>query len=297
MKIPPGDNPLHRGIVALLFVTTFNVSSIAGDHPRGYLVAIGGGEVSSSLVERIVGLAGGPNGKLLIVPVASSNQLESAQYHAAEFRSHGAAEVGFALFTRESADDDTTRSKFAGVTCVFFSGGDQSRITEALLGTSLLKRIKEIYESGGVIAGTSAGAAALSRVMITGNELRNTDAERPFRSIRKGNIETTEGLGFLVDAIVDQHFVARRRHNRLISLVLEHPDLLGIGIDESTAIIFKPDGTFDVEGENTVVIYDAVKATHAAVDEKGNLAATSIAMHVLRSGQRFDRGTRLPGVP
>ena len=155
-----------------------------------------------------------------------------------------AKNIDFIYCDNITADVDSNLLKMENVKAVFFSGGDQARLTDALLGTKLLDKIKKVYDDGGVVGGTSAGAAIMSEVMITGDELINKDKEDFFIVIQKGNIKTTEGFGFVKTAIIDQHFVIRKRLNRLISVVLEYPNLLGIGIDESTAIIVNPDSTF-----------------------------------------------------
>ena len=102
-------------------------------------------------------------------------------------------------------------------------------ITRVIVGTPLQKKLIEIYRAGAVIGGTSAGAAIMSKVMITGDELINKDSTNIFLAILKGNVQTIEGLGFLDQVIIDQHFVKRKRLNRLISVVLENPTLPGIG--------------------------------------------------------------------
>ena len=142
---------------------------------------------------------------------------------------------------------------------VFFTGGDQSDLTRDMLDTKLLAKVFDIYNNGGTVGGSSAGAAVMSEVMITGNELVHNDSTGSFITIEKNNIETKQGFGFLKTVIIDQHFLKRKRHNRTISAVIEHPDLLGVAIDESTSIIVYPDETFEVFGSNQVLVYDATK--------------------------------------
>ena len=123
------------------------------------------------------------------------------------------------------------------------------------LGTKLLEKVFDIYNNGGVVGGSSAGAAIMSEVMITGNELINKDSTVSFVTIEKGNVEVKTGFGFLKNAIVDQHFLKRKRHNRTIASLIEHPNLFGIAIDESTGIIVYPDETFEVIGSYQVLVY------------------------------------------
>lgn len=129
--------------------------------------------------------------------------------------------------------------------------------------------------------------------MITGDEKRKVEEDHAFEKILTDNIVVTAGFGFIKTAIIDQHFVTRKRYNRLISLVAEHPELLGIGIDESTAVIVNPDETFEVVGEQNVVVYDA---TSAKIDilPSHTLSGFHIIMHVLKPGDRFDLKTKTP---
>lgn len=253
----------------------------------GHLVIIGGGQRPPAMMERIVALAGGADSKFLVVPQASSVPLEVALFQKYQLEKAGAGPVDFILCTRETADHDTSLARLEGVNGIFFSGGDQRRLTEVYAGTRFLERIREIYRNGGVIVGTSAGAAVMSKLMITGDERKYPEEKEPFRTIEADNIVVTEGFGFVDHAIIDQHFVRRKRHNRLLSLVLEHPELLGIGIDESTAILVKPDRSFEVLGENTVIVYDARASHRRQRDQNGNLAASGIEMSILCAGQAF----------
>jgi cyanophycinase len=143
--------------------------------------------------------------------------------------------------------------------------------------------VTSAFERGAVIGGTSAGTACQSSLMITG--------DGDFTVINSDNIELTEGFGLFEGVIVDQHHVARRRNNRLMSVVLEHPELLGVGVDEATAVWVRPDGTFEVLGEGWVVVYDAsqAKITRAPESRLGKpLGAHGLITHVLLPGDTFD---------
>jgi cyanophycinase len=274
--------------VLLLLFTCF--STVLNAH--GHLVIIGGGERTDSIMKKIISLAGGENAKIVIIPNASSEPLETAIYQADEFKKFGAADVKYILCSKTTADADSNLEKLNGATCVFFSGGDQTYLTRDLPGTALFRKVQEIYNNGGVISGTSAGAAVMSKIMLTGNELVNKDSTASFHTIQKGNVETVEGFGFVTKAIIDQHFIKRRRNNRLLSVILEHPSLPGIGIDESTCIIVNPDDTFEVLGENQVIIYDAAEASKTKTDKNNNLSAHNLKMHILMSGDKYNLNTR-----
>jgi cyanophycinase len=278
---------------AMLYHILLSLSFIPlNANAQGHLVIIGGGDKPDVIIQKIIQLSGGSDSKIMVIPNASSEQVESATWQADQFKSFGAKNVNPVYFTKTTANDDSIMNKFNNAKCVFFCGGDQSNLTADLLGTKLLEKIKKIYSDGGVISGTSAGAAVMSKVMITGNELVNRDSTEIFNMIEKGNVETTEGFGFVTKAVIDQHFIKRKRNNRLINVILEHPDLLGIGIDESTAILVNPDETFEVLGESEVIIYDASGCRNIKLNGKNKFSADNIIMNILFAGQKFDMNKR-----
>lgn len=278
---------MRKFVIAYFILSLFTIVSLKGQ-TKGHLVIIGGGDKSGVMIEKIISLAGGESAKIIVIPNASSVPVESAEYQVNEFKSFGSKNVEYISFSIETADADSVITRLNNATGIYFCGGDQSNLTADLLGTHLLDRIKEIYFNGGVISGTSAGAAVMSEVMITGNELLNKDSTQAFNTIVKGNIETTQGFGFITKAVIDQHFIIRKRNNRLISVILEHPDLLGIGIDESTAILVYPDDTFEVLGESQVIIYNPINARDVRVDSDGKFSVSNVRMDILVNGQKFD---------
>jgi cyanophycinase len=160
-----------------------------------------------------------------------------------------------------------------------------------LRGTPVHRALVELYEKGCVMAGTSAGAAVMSEVMITGDEHRRVKEGHEFETLEAGNIVTEEGLGFVRTAVIDQHFVTRKRLNRLISVIAERPQLLGIGIDEETAIVVSPDEKFEVVGNKQVVIFDAARASMTITPAKA-IGFRGLVMHVLLAGDVFDLAKR-----
>ena len=258
------------------------------NNPKGHLVIIGGGDRPDYLTQKMIELAGGYDTKFAIIPMASSVPMESAQYQKEDLMRLGVKNIEIIIFDSTTGNSDSVLSKIKGVKAVYFTGGDQAFLTKALLGTKLLEEIKQIYIDGGMIGGTSAGAAVMSKIMITGDELKNTDSSRSFIEIKEGNIKTTEGFGFVRLAVIDQHFIIRKRHNRLITVILENPELVGVGIDESTSILVYPDDTFEVLGEREVIVYDATEANNISVNPLGLLSASNMKMHILNSGKKYD---------
>ncbi len=277
-------------ILSLIIFSVLSTNVFAGynNFPKGYLFIIGGGERPQHMMKKFIELAGGIDKKFIIIPMASSVPIETANEQKMQFRSLGVKDVDYVFCDSTSADIDSNLKKLNGVTGIFFSGGDQSRLTKALLGTKFLDYIKRIYNEGGVVGGTSAGAAIMSEVMITGNELINKDSSSYFYTIQKGNVETKQGFGFLQNVVIDQHFIIRKRLNRLFSVILEHPNLLGIGIDEATAVIVKPNGTFDVFGDRTVFVIDPKETNNIEINSDNLFSAFDLKIHILKSGQTYD---------
>ena len=257
--------------------------------PKGTLFIIGGGHRTPEMMRQFVDLAGGPEkARLVVIPNASADGDTSCRDMAEEFRALGVRTVDCCLLTHEQASDPRSAGQLDGATGVYFTGGDQALVTRALVGTPVHRKLLELYQAGAVMGGTSAGAALMSRVMITGDEKLNRDTVNAFVFIRKDNVVTVEGMGFLTNAIIDQHFVRRKRHNRLISVVLEHPALVGVGIDESTAIVVRRGELFEVTGRGSVVVYDATRAQGIRTDSRGNLSAEGITMHILTAGDSYE---------
>jgi cyanophycinase len=274
-------------IAAVAFAASFTAT--VAQTPRGSLFIVGGGHRTPEMMRRFVELAGGPEkARITVIPNASADGDTSCRDMAEEFHALGVRTVNCCLLTHEQASDPRSAAILEGATGVYFTGGDQALVTRALVGTPVHRKLLDLYQAGAVMGGTSAGAALMSKVMITGDEKLNKDTVNAFVFIRKENIVTVEGMGFLTDAIIDQHFVRRKRHNRLISVVLEHPELVGIGIDEATATIVHPGGVFEVIGSGCVVVYDATHATAIRTDTRGNLSAQGLVMHILTAGDSYE---------
>jgi cyanophycinase len=273
--------------VSLLLCVAGFAAAMEKESPRGHLVLNGGGSKPDVVMEKFIELAGGTEARIVIFPTASGEP-DTGEYYQKLFGDYGCTDV-VVVEVRSAADADNP--KLASVVHdaggIWFSGGDQRRITEALLGTPVGEAVISAHRRGGVVGGTSAGTACQSTLMITG--------DGDFTVINADNIELWQGLGLFEGVIVDQHHVARRRNNRLISVVLEHPDLIGVGVDEATAVWVRPDGTFEVLGDGWVMVYDASNATitHAPQNRLGKpLGVHGLMTHVLLPGDVFNVETR-----
>jgi cyanophycinase len=287
----------RRALVAIAAALALTTSSLAAQGP---LYLVGGGPQTPAMVEEFVALAGGPGrARIAVLAMASASGERSGEAKAQDLRALG-AEAFNLWITREQADADSIVARLAGVTGIWFGGGSQSRLAEVLRGTAVERALHARHDAGAVVGGTSAGAAILSEVMITGDERRpggsRPDSTNAFITIDRDNVVTAPGLAFVRNAVIDQHFVRRRRHNRLLSLVLEQPPHLGAGIDESTALVIEPDGQWRVSGESTVIVYDAREAQRDAGGARP-LSGANLRLHVLPAGARFDPATGQARMP
>jgi cyanophycinase len=293
-------------VVAVIFVTacasnrtTVPFQSTSANSARGSLVIVGGGPSSPDVQRKFMELAGGAGkANIAIFPMASE-LAETGESSAEGWRKLG-ARAWVMNITREQALAAGTASSLDSATGIWFPGGDQVRITNVLVGTPTAAAIRARFLAGAVVGGTSAGAAVMSTPMLTGDE-RHPGGARPdttqnWITIARDNVVVIPALGLAEGAIVDQHFLRRRRHNRLVSVVLEHPRLIGVGIDESTALVIEPGAKWSILGASAAVVYDA-RESRVTPMGAGTLGATDVRMHVLPSGSRFDPLTGTATLP
>ena len=262
--------------------------------PVGRLMMIGGAEDRQGkrqLLREFVRLAGAEEARIVIIAVASQAPCEVASVYQKAFRSLGASEAcALDVRVREDAGRAEALQAIEQATGVFFTGGNQLRLTEMLRGTRLDAALHERHEAGMLLAGTSAGAAMMSSIMIVGNA--------PGMTLRAGMVKLAPGMGFLSGVLIDQHFEQRGRLRRLLSAVVQHRGDLGLGIDENTAAIV--DGhLLEVFGENSITIIDAGDLAFTNLEEVEQselLAVCGVKIHILPAGYRFDLQKRTPVV-
>ncbi|MCA9322821.1 MAG: cyanophycinase, partial [Planctomycetes bacterium] len=213
----------------------------------GALVIVGGGGTPDVAKQRALALAGGDQARVLIFAQAST-RTESGDAIAAMWRQAGARNTTVADLTNRPSVVEALES----ATLIWFGGGSQNRLMAALTEHDLVLAIRRRHQAGAVVGGTSAGAAVLSDPMVSG---KVEDS-----GIVAAGTELKPGLGLIQGVLLDQHFLARRRIQRLTSAILDHPDLLGVGIDERCAIVVRS-GSFEVLGQGSVIVIDARAAT------------------------------------
>ena len=251
--------------------------------PRGTLVIVGGGGTTPEISGAFFAGAGGKGGVVGIIPTSTSDPKGALKEWKADLDRVGMVMVPLDVRRREDASRPELLAAAKGCTGFWFSGGDQSRVGEKIVGTPLQALILEKYRDGAVVGGTSAGAAIMSKIMIEGED---RFGKLNLSEFGTGAYRTREGMGFLPEqVIVDQHFLRRGRQNRLFSLMMEHPGHLGLGIDETTALVVK-DGRATVLGTRAVMVFDS-----AAMTLKGE-AFRGLIIHLLRAGEGIDLATR-----
>lgn len=274
-------------LVLLTVVWPTRAEVFAEPAVRGTLIIVGGGDTPYLVQKRFIELAGGAGrAKIAVFPMATTEYDEEADEVRAEFQTLG-ADVEILNIDREQAQSTALDKALNGFTGFWFLGGDQNLLANSLLGTRALWTIEKLYEQGAVVGGTSAGAAVMTATMLTGERRTSSGRinEDP-NAVAPRTSEVAQGFGLLPGAIVDQHFSRRSRDNRLVSAVLDHPHLLGVGIDEETALIVRPEGRWEVMGNGHVKIYDARRAY--VVNDVDSFGASGIRLHVLPRGSKFD---------
>ena len=258
---------LGQKIVMLLIVTA--VVSVQSGLPQQRLLVVGGGDRPKDAIEKFVGWSGGERARLLVITWASGVPVESFAALKKDLSIRpGVTVEQAAMPPLDAAQRRLFLDQLDRATGVFFSGGDQNRIMDVLADDELLRRLQARYAKGVPFGGTSAGAAVLSDPMITGvADLKKLDGRQ---------VGVRKGLGLLPDVIFDQHFLIRQRHNRLFGLVMVRPRVLGIGIDEDTAVL--------VEDNRRVTVAGATFAMFVHSRKGGN----PYLVDILRSGERFD---------
>jgi cyanophycinase len=258
----------------------------------GRLVIIGGGEDKKDgrlILRHVVDCAAG--GRIVVCTVASDVPREVWADYDRAFRALGCDDVvHLDIGGRGDILHEPPLDVLDGARVFFFTGGGQLKITTRFSGTRLCAAVEQFYQRGGTVAGTSAGASVMADTMLVtgpGSETHKIGE----------SLQMAPGLGYLKDVIIDQHFAERGRIGRLLGAVAQNPRLLGVGIDEDTAIVVEREERFTVIGRGAVYVADAqgVSYTNVADEERDRtLTIFDVRLHVLSQGDVFDLRTRRP---
>jgi cyanophycinase len=253
---------------------------------EGTVMIIGGAEDKVRdrvILNRFVSLAGGTDATIAVISTASSLGAEAGERYKQVFGDLGVHRVRpLHAITRPQANDETTALIIREATGIFLTGGNQLRLSSTIGGTRLADAILERFRHGAVVAGTSAGASAMSSHMIAFGASGATPKHRM--------AQISAGLGLLPGVIVDQHFQQRNRLGRLLSVIAQNPSLLGLGVDEDTAGVVGTDHILEVIGRGSITVVDGSASETDAWEIKGHrpLMISGVVLHSLPSGYRFD---------
>lgn len=265
-------------------------SKVIEGNERGWIVPIGGAEDkenSPQILRRFVELAGGAAADIVVIPTASLMRGTGPRYERI-FSEMGAARVASLDFdTRRDADEPGRLERLRRASGVFFTGGNQLRLSTLIGGTAVARAVRQMNASGVAVAGTSAGAAFISEHMIAFGDEGSTPIA--------GSVRLAPGLGLTNRFIIDQHFRQRDRLGRLLTALAYNPFAVGIGLDEDTAAFIAPDNTVDVQGSGGITVVDAAEVQFSSMDsvkEGGPVCLLGVKLHILTQGATFNLHTR-----
>ena len=266
-------------------------SKVPEGEQRGWIVPIGGAENKENdrkILARFVEVSGGEQADIVVIPTASRMHETGPRYEAL-FRDLGAQRVTVMDFdTRRDCHEANRLHRIEEASGVFFTGGNQLRLTTLLGGTPVAKLIRKLSASGVTVGGTSAGASILSEHMIAFGDEGS--------SVISGSVRLAPGLGLTNRFVIDQHFRQRDRLGRLITALAYNPFAVGIGLDEDTAVFIGPDETIEVEGSGGVTVVDASEVSFSSMDsvsEGQPICILGLKVHVLVAGATFNMHTRI----
>ena len=270
----------------LITVLLLSTTIVEAQKNKGNLFIIGGGKRSDVLMNQLLKVADLKTKDFIVVLPMSSEEPDSAYiYFKKQVSKLTPHPIVMLNFDKTTSQNKVLTDSLQKAKLIFISGGDQTRFMGVVRGTRIYDAIHKAHQNGSTIAGTSAGAAVMCENMITGNQKLETKYTETFDNIRYDNLEINSGLGLLKNVIIDQHFLKRSRYNRLLTGLVDFPNHIGIGIDESTAIVVR-DKTIEVVGESEVIVVKNPKEIKKA--PKNHLVSIkSLEMSVLIEGQKF----------
>lgn len=258
---------------------------LASSRP-GHLIVIGGGEdrgPGGQILQRFIELSGGSSARIVALTAASIDPVAAGENYRKAFAALGVHDFSV-VDARDKADteDPQAIAKLTGADGIFITGGDQRRLMASVGGSSFAQALRKAFNEGGAcIAGTSAGAAAMSRSMLA----EGSTPPLPEKDAARLDV----GLGLVPRAIIDQHFSERRRLGRLLSVVAQQPKLLGLGIDENTGLVIERGRGLEVIGEGSVTLLDGrrMRSNISEIDSRERLEMLGIRLHLLPAGNRY----------
>jgi cyanophycinase len=299
-----GSGQAEKSLFLLNLKQKVNFMQIA----KGILIPIGGNEdkgqekderytlefVNEGILYHVVEQAGGKDTNIVVIPTASSIPVEVGETYLEAFNTLECTNVSVLdIRSKEDSEKQASIDLIKSADCVMFSGGDQSKITDKIGGTTIHKILVERYlnEEGFVIAGTSAGAMMMSQEMIAGGSATE--------SFIKGAVTMYKGLSLIPDLIIDTHFIRRGRFGRQSEAIAQFPNLIGIGLAEDTGMIIKNGNDCTIIGSGMVIVFDGTELTHnneKLLEDGIPMTLANMKVHVLSNSDHFDIKNRTVSV-
>lgn len=281
--------PLNRRQLLTLGASALSLPALARSESPGRLVVVGGAEdrlKDKLILRRFLALCGGENANILILSAASADQAAAWQGYERVFREMNAGNTShLPIHSLDEANDAESINRILSADGIFMTGGDQRRLMARLLGSGAARAMHTAFHLRHCcIGGTSAGAAAMSRIMLA-------EGDTPVLP-KKDAAVLDQGLGLVPKAIIDQHFSERRRLGRLMSVLAQRPDLLGVGIDEDTALVIERGRGIEVVGQGAVTLIDGrrMRSNFEAAAASQHLEMLGVTLHVLPAGNHYRSG-------
>ena len=266
---------------------------------KGTLIPIGGNEdkgneeneqytqefISEGILFHVVKEAGGIDANIVIIPTASSIPVEVGENYLDAFTTLGCKNIAVLdIRSKDDSEKPEAIELIKNANCIMFSGGNQSKITDKIGGTTIHTILADRYknEEGFVIAGTSAGAMAMANEMIAGGSASE--------AFIKGAVTMYNGLNLIPELIIDTHFIRRGRFGRQSEAVAKHPNLIGLGLAEDTGMIIKNGNECTVIGSGMVIVFDGSKLTHnneKILEEGTPMTMANLTVHVLSNSDMY----------
>ena len=275
-----------RTYYKIIIVASMLFPSVPLMAQKGSLFIIGGGTRSPELIKSLVKTASmKANDYIIVLPMATAEPEASFDAISKQLAQASNNAIGSLNFNSGNVNDKKWLDSLSGARLIYIVGGDQTKFMQVVVNTPVYQAIHKAYQNGATVAGTSAGAAVMSKQMITGTQLKDTVYKETFNKLWTENIEFEEGLGLLDSAIIDQHFLKRSRFNRLISALAAYPKYDCIGIDEGTAIIVHQKQV-TIAGVSQVI--RIAKPKNLKVTEKGLIKMDDMQFNLYTAGDQFN---------
>ena len=279
-------NPVSKILLSLLFTGLFFLGNAAmvAVNAQGKIVIIGGGTPPGAMINTMISSSGLTQGGYGII-LSMKEVNDSASWASSKYFPVHKYKIPVLTFSSSTVSDNVKLDSLRQAKLIFLTGTDQEKILDFIGKSPILTALKTAYQNGALIAGNSAGASVFGKWVITGKEKKHPNPASGVRTIESDNVEVKEGLGLLDKAIIDPHFIKSQRMNRLLTAVIEHPDMNGIGLDEETALVIEAGNKATIVGNSQVVVISGPKKEKREIN--GLLSVQNLVLSIYLSGDQI----------